>query len=532
MREQNLKVLLIGLDGVNFDLISRLLPRSVMPTLNSLIAEGVSGNLKSVFPTHSASAWSSFMTGTNPSAHGVFDFKMRLPDGRYRHAKPDISNVLWHIIGNYGYKVGIFNFPVTFPPDVVNGWIVSGMLSPELERATYPPLLGVELRKVFPDYLLDIEWMLYENRPVDLLNDLIAMVIQNTQVAQYLLNREAVDCFFMAFIATDRAQHALWQFMDPLHPNYQADRADEIQPLIYHFYEVLDESIKALVEFCDDETVLILLSDHGFQSAAWQFHVNEWLANQHWLIFQERSERFTRWIRKVEPPPIRIIRRKIFPDVSRHFSSFAPGGTINWDKTLAYCPWNFHQGIQINPHYLAAKRLSKESREFNQLITEISKGLTKIRNPHNNEKVIKKVYRVAEIYQGDYLNQMPDLVFELNPNYAPGIHRQRLFEHTHWASGDHNLEGFITIYQREITADKLGYTQLIDVAPTILRLLRLPIPSFMQGHPLPIDIKIPMQDDSPIMPQKRLEQSPLDQGTLSDDDEKKLLEQLKNLGYL
>ena len=87
--------IIIGVDGINLDLITRLLPRSVLPTINRLKETQSFGELRSVIPTHSASAWASFFTGQTPAGHGVFDFKHRLPDGRYRHAKPDPSHTFW-----------------------------------------------------------------------------------------------------------------------------------------------------------------------------------------------------------------------------------------------------------------------------------------------------------------------------------------------------------------------------------------------------------------------------------------------------
>ncbi len=532
MKKHDLKVLLIGLDGVNLDLIHRLLPKDAMPVLNSIIDQGMSGNLRSVFPTHSASAWASFMTGSNPSSHGVFDFKIRLPNGRYRHAKPQINQTLWHIIGSYDDKVGVFNFPVTFPPDTVNGWLVSGMLSTRIESATYPPSLGSELRKRFPNYRIDVEWMLYENRPNELLKDLMLMVQQHSQVTQFLLNSIPIDCLFIAITATDRAQHALWRYLDPKHPYYIAESAHKLQPIIYKFYRTLDESVEILIESCNKDTIIVLLSDHGFQSAAWQFHVNEWLAKNEWLYFHNQQERFIRWIKKFEPPHLRSLRRKIYPDISRHFHGLEPGGSIDWKRTKAYCPWNFHQGIRINRNYLEENRICIESNEYERLVKEISEGLQEIRNPINGELVIKSVYRVVEIYQGDYLNEMPDLVFELYPNYAPGIHQQHLFEPTCWASGDHNLDGFISIYKKKGIKKIDLSVELIDVAPTVLGFLGLPIPPFMQGTPIPTGLEKPIQAGRFF--KRALDSDQLikpDEG-LSEEEEKKLLEQLKNLGYL
>ncbi|MBN1667383.1 MAG: alkaline phosphatase family protein [Anaerolineales bacterium] len=523
------KLVVIGLDGLNFDVIQRLLPKEVLPAIWGQILKSASGELTSVFPTHSASAWVSFMTGQTPARHGIFDFKLRRPDGRYQHAKPALENTIWHFLGSVGYRLGVFNFPMTFPPDPINGWMVSGMLSPDLQRFTYPNALAGELTGVFPEYMLDVEWMLYEGQEQKLLHAMTAMVKQRAMIARYLLEHYPVDVFAMAFIATDRAQHALWRYLDPLHPGYDAKKARALRPAIYHFYTELDRAVASVLEYTGSQSSVLLLSDHGFQAAAWQFHVDGWLQSQGWQRQRSVSGKLKQQISKMEPAKMRHLRRRLWPDLSRHVPAFQPGGSINWSKTLAFCPWNFHQGIRLNVRGREPEGVVSPGREFQQLRAEIGSALAELRWPKDGTRVVAKLYNGENLYPGPDQDCMPDLVFALSPNFAAGIHRPRLFEATGWLSGDHSMDGFYALQASECQPGLSQPAHLVDIAPTILHLLGVPVPDNMDGKPL-----VAIRRETPTVQQAGDLAVEAQDGLveLSSEDEARLLQQLRDLGYM
>lgn len=529
--EKPLKLLLVGLDGVNFDLLQRLLPREVLPTIWNLIETGASGELASVFPTHSAAAWASFMTGQTPGRHGVFDFKVRLPDGHYRHAKPDPQATVWHLLGQAGYRLGVFNFPITYPPDPVNGWVVSGMLSPDLHRFTYPAGLAAEITAAFPAYTLDVEWTLYEGREEAFIHDLVHMVRQRGAVARYLLAQHPVDIFAVAFIATDRAQHALWRYIDPLHPFFDPLAARALRPEIYRFYAELDQAVASLVALVGDETPVLLLSDHGFQAAAWQFHVDEWLKSMGWQARRATTNRIAHWLRRWDTARIRQLRRRIWPDISRHFPAFRPGGAIEWSRTLAFCPWNFHQGIRLNLRGREPFGIVAPGSEFERLRAEIGSAISALRYPEDGAPVISNLYPGEALCDGAHADQMPDLVFELNPNFAPGIHRPGLFEPTGWLSGDHNLKGFYALRATDMQPGSTRPARLIDMAPTILHLLGVHPTGTMTGSPLVSLFHGPAGHPAAVAAQAPASEFP-QSSNLTPEEERKLLQQLRDLDYL
>ncbi len=253
------RLLILGLDGLSWPLVDPLLEAGVMPHLARLKAEGAWGPLTSVVPTQSATAWASFLSGQNPARHGVFDFMVRQADGTYRHAKPDPASTLWHHLGRGGLGVGVLNFPVTYPPDPVNGFLVSGMLAPRGRTFTHPPALGDELLAAVPGYRIDLEWQLYAGREAALVGELSEMIGQRAEAATYLNDRYRPQCLAVAFTATDRLQHALWRHMDPTHPDYDAAAAARLQDAIHGFYAALDGAVGHLLDNIDGETAVLVL---------------------------------------------------------------------------------------------------------------------------------------------------------------------------------------------------------------------------------------------------------------------------------
>lgn len=533
--KNRLRLLILGLDGLNWQLLDPLLEAGVMPHLARLRREGSWGTLASVLPTQSATAWASFITGQNPARHGVLDFMVRQADGTYRHAKPHPETTLWHHLGRKGLTVGILNFPVTYPPDPVNGFLVSGMLTPKGHTFTYPPSLGEELLTEVPAYRIDLEWQLYKGREHALLDDLVHMTRQRARAARLLWDRFAPHCLFVAFTEPDRLQHALWQHLDPAHPRYQAVRADSFAGSIHAFYSTLDQAIGDLTAGLNPDTPILILSDHGFQSANWQFQVNEWLAGCGWLVHQQGRSRLVNLVRRLDTPWVRHVRRRLVQDVSRHVNAFAPGGTIDWEQTVAFCPWNEQQAVRLNVRGREPHGIVDPGADAARLVDEIRQALLAATDPRTNLPVVDRVWKGQELYHGPFVGQMPDLVFSLKPPFAASPLSPELWGSTRWGSGDHSLEGLFVAWGEAVAPGRVEGASLIDVAPTALHLLGQPVPSSMDGqvltgvmtdtflaaHPVRFeDIPIP----PPVFPSGG--------EALTAQEQAEVQERLRGLGYL
>jgi len=601
------RLLIIGLDGLNWQLLEPLIEAGIMPNLARMRREGAWGPLTSVIPTQSATAWASFITGQNPARHGVQDFMVRQADGSYRHAKPARASTLWHYVGRSGLSVGVFNFPVTYPPDPVpaGGFLVSGMLSPKGRTFTYPPTLGDEMLAAVPAYRLDLEWQLYSGREGALLRDLTEMTRQRAKAACYLQDRYAPTLLAVAFIGPDRLQHALWRHLDPAHPNYDAARwtARSHQPCLpaprpqraraqvegrpggthtaeaacpvrrhrvlrrsrcrhaerrqaaltealHEFYAALDEAVGQLLASTGDGTTVIALSDHGFQPAAWQFRVDDWLAERGWLTRQAGRSGLERMARRLDTPWVRSVRRRLVKDISRHLTAFAPGGSIDWPHTVAFSPWSAQQGIRLNVIGRDPMGIVPQGTGYQRLRDEIYQALLETVEPRSGRRVVDRVWRREELYSGPFFDAMPDLCFSLRPGFAASPTQERLWAATGWASGDHSLEGMFIAWGPGVrqpvlpasgeqgsrgSRGQVAGAELIDVAPTALYLLGLPVPDSMDGKVLTAALDAAFVEANPLRREEAEvllpEASSIGQ-TLTAEEQVDIQERLRGLGYL
>jgi predicted AlkP superfamily phosphohydrolase/phosphomutase len=499
------KVFVLGLDGATFDILDPLVEMGIMPHLKLIIKEGARGELKSTIPPVSGPAWVSFMTGKYPEKHGIFDFIKNSPKQQKRKiiSYKDIrGKTLWELLSRRGYQVGGMNVPVTYPPPKVNGFLISGMLSPDFgESLTYPPHLYHELKQHIPGYIIDVNWQEYSKKDIkSFLQDLIFCTSQRKQTLTYLLNNHAWDFFTGVFVGPDRLQHFLWQqVMATLWQKPANTDEQEIAELILKFYQQLDSVLALILRSLEHNTSLIIMSDHGFGPLTQKFYINRWLAKEGLLALKRgalfRSHQYSRFKRIVKQLILKMdggVSNQILA-LRRHYkeggwkdSSLA---CINWEKTIAYAASNSEQGIYLNLKGREPKGTVSQGEEYERLRTEIIQRLKAFRHPETGEGLGSQIYRREDIYQGEYAATAPDIVFLLNDyKWLADIQPlDCLFKpaNLQTGTGTHRMNGILIAYGRGIKSNHcLSQSCIVDLAPTILSMLNLPVPSDMDGQVL------------------------------------------------
>ena len=207
------RVLIVGLDGATLDLIRPWAKDGYLPTFSRLMKARAWGPLESVIPPLTGPAWISFMTGKNPGKHGIFDFIRRGKSDYYGvpiNASLRDGDTLWRVLSDAGKRVVVHGVPATYPPEPVNGLMVTGMLTPPgATNYTYPPQLAQELQQAVPSFTMTTEGTAHalgkEARLVDALERLTDM---NMETLRYLMGRDAWDFFVTVFKETDVAMVA------------------------------------------------------------------------------------------------------------------------------------------------------------------------------------------------------------------------------------------------------------------------------------------------------------------------------------
>ena len=210
-KREGRKVVVIGIDGVPFSFLGEQMAEGRMSRWAKLVEKGSFKRMKSVIPTVSSVAWSSYMTGKNPGKHNIFGFVDRHPDPMEIFI-PTSSNMrsetLWEILSQHDKRVIVINVPVTYPPREVNGVLISGFLATRLEKAVYPESLRVKLEEM--GYRIDVDaWKAHEDKE-QFLEDVHHTLERRIETAFYLMEHLEWDFFQVHIMETDRINHFLW----------------------------------------------------------------------------------------------------------------------------------------------------------------------------------------------------------------------------------------------------------------------------------------------------------------------------------
>lgn len=497
------KVMIIGLDGVPLDIVRRWAGEGYLPTLQRLIATGASGHLRSTVPPTSGPSWSSFATGMNPGKTGIYDFLYRR-EGAYTFPPVNTSRrkgtTLWRYLGDAGYQVGVLNLPMSYPVEPVNGFMVSGWLTPYTARDyTHPAELAEELKQVVGNYRIYPTETFAEYRKKSFLKASYDLLDMRTRAAVHLAKNKPWDVFMAVFFDTDRILHQLWHYLDPDHP-WRKDRDDK-SGVVRDYFRKLDESIARLLEQTDDETLVIVLSDHGMGKANNFIVLNNWLMEagllslkrDPWSRMKEMLFRGGFTLRNVHKLADRLGLTSEAEYVAGYFVDhllklvFLSFLDVDWARSKAYSFGRHFGSIYINLKGREPQGIV-EPGDYDAVRDEITRLAYEFRDPRTGRKLIGQVLRREEVYHGPMTDQAPDLI--LRPQDPADIffgladfgHRATV-DTVYRYSGMHRDNGMLIMNGPGVLRGaEITGAAIYDLAPTVLHAMGLPVPSDMDGR--------------------------------------------------
>lgn len=567
------RVVVIGLDGATFDLITPWVRAGKLPTLARLLDESTAAPLESVLHPFTAQAWSSMVTGANQGKHRIFDFwerDFRTYGFRLTNASFRSLPALWTLLSQAGRHVIVLNVPMTFPPEAVNGVLVSGWDTPGMGAAfTYPLELKAELTALAngqPYVIVPDDWKYSTAQRADkVLSELQREIDVRFAVVTNLMQREPWDLCFFVVSALDGAAHFLWKYHDPAHPLYDAQGLAEhfTEDPLLQVYQRADQRLGEFLQTLPPDVYVLVVSDHGEGPLEdIEIHLNLWLAEQGLLTLHAAGSprsprRMAKWLaaQAVERSKHALYGRVSFSTLSRlrHLwpdrfrttlgeESFFPG--IDWSSTLAYSE-EVRGNIWINLRGRDPHGIVEPGELYESLRTRIIETLPALRDPHTGQQLIKRVWRREERFSGPYVERFPDLVVEaaypdlFRPRgayqgTAPVRHLSVEEMQGRRVTGCHRLHGIFLARGRGVQEARwLPHASITDVAPTVLYLLGEPIPTWMDGRVL-ADLFAPeMLTVQPIRHDGQMVATPGSADVAYDDaDAQKLADRLAGLGYL
>jgi len=516
------KVVVIGLDAATWTVLRPWMAEGKMPNLAKLMKAGVSGTLESILPPITPPAWTSFMTGKNPGKHGIFHFVETEHGGyamNYANATSRRSQTVWKLLNDAGYSVGTMNIPFTYPPEPLNGFQISGMDTPsETSPFIHPPELREELVKHLGGVQLDLRFlgaMSNDERRNQVLAEMKQMDEQWTKAALYLLENHPQDVMMFVFMSIDTVQHYFWHHMDKDHFIHDPKLVPKFGDAVRRVYERLDGAVGQIIERLPPETTVFVVSDHGGGPVVDRtIFLNRYLAQLGLLHYHEKA---TSGIRRLSRKILRLgfsllrgtlsSRQKsrlalLFPKIRQKgemaYSSFT---SIDWSRTKAYCSEVLASppSIWINLKGVKPQGIVDPA-EYDALVDFIIEKLAELKDPRTGKSVINRVYRRNEIFHGPFAHEGADLVldwwsedslFSTQPSFPEDTNKPALIIREHRPSetsewgGTHRLHGIVIAGGPDFKSGaEIANARLIDIAPTLLHLLNVPVPEDMDGKVL------------------------------------------------
>lgn len=551
------RVLVIGLDGATLDLIQPWAAAGHLPHLAQFLEEGSSGRLLSTIPPVSPAAWSSFMTGKNPGKHGVFDFTVR--DFRsydMRVALRPSEPSLWGMLSAQGRRVCVINVPQTYPPEAVNGYLVTGLGTPSGRIFTYPAELTRVLRK--ENYRLSTDTLLHRDGAAAFIEDVYQVAEKTTNTALRLMSQLDWDFSMIVLRLTDEIPHYFWHWMDESHPAHRPSGA-LYREAVLRCYQKADELVGKLVTaVADEETTVLVMSDHGFGPLYKDVYLNEWLRQQEFLTLRPRltpQVLFTRFLQQVGLTRTRVghalARRRlhwlrgalrdglgVWADFFPQDNGFHAAELVDWERTQAYSVGYIGQ-IYVNLIGRDPQGVIAPGKEYEQLRKELIQRLLEMVDPEDGQRVVDQVLRKEEIYSGQFLPEAPDLVvlmrglsYITRQSYEFADRHQVFSAPPTQETGGHRLEGMLLASGTRIAKNtRIENARIEDLMPTILHLLGCEVPMDIDGcvltgllHPKVTAVHRVKHGDL-----KRQQDAV---ANLTPEEEQGLLEHLRNLGYI
>ncbi len=482
------RFLIIGLDGAEPSLMAPWMDEGLLPNLARLRARGTFAPLESTFPPATFPAWTSCVTGVNPGRHGLFDFTETTgtpPTLHFTNAGSRKVPALWNILSDARKRVGILGVPATYPPEPVNGFMVSGFDSPVATNINpsfvWPPDWFPEVR----------DWRFADMQESNIgpkwharaLPALLRKIDDKERIACQLLSKEPWDFFMVVFGETDTVSHHFWMFHDQNSPRHRPGFETAIQSV----YQRLDHTVGALMEAAGDDVVVCVVSDHGFGGAGdGVIHINNWLAEQGYLRFRDGAggsalkRAALRWV----PAPWRGSLFRRFSGLATRAETKSRFGRIDWEHTTAWSEeLNYFPSVRIN------RPRGMTDTAYAALITEICARL-------ESWAPVARAWPRETRYHGDYVDRAPDILLELalENGYAHSCLRtpegdlrpfRRLAPAEYPGGKERGMNGShrgmgVLLSSEPVTRPN---PSLYDITPTVLSVLGVTAPP-MDGRPL------------------------------------------------
>ena len=353
-----------------------------IPNLTKLRENGLWGPLQSITPPITVPAWMCMMTSKDPGTLGIYGFRNR-KDHTYDGLSFATSwavkeRTVWDILSDAGKDSIVMSVPPSYPPKPLRGIQIGCFLTPnDNAEYTYPKEIKAELKENVGEYIFDVRNFRTDNTQY-ILDESYRMTEQKFKAADYLLSHKPWDFFMVVEMGPDRLNHGIWSYIDPQHPRHEPN--NPYQESLRDYYRFLDGRIGELLRHADDNTTVLVVSDHGAKAMVGGVCFNEWLKSEGYLSFMGEIPEGLTPVDKLD---------------------------IDWSRTTAWGDGGYYGRLFLNvegrePNGIVPTDRYEQTRD--ELIKKIESMVDHDGNPMGN-----KALKPEEIYQQNN-GVAPDLI--------------------------------------------------------------------------------------------------------------------------
>lgn len=535
------KVVVLGLDGADWRVIQPYLDDGTMPNLSHLVETGLSGPLRSTNPPQSPVAWASFLTGQTPYRHGVFDFRERSQFNPTRligvTSRSIRSETFLQVLSRYNRRVGAINIPFTFPPFAVNGFLLSGWGGGRVKGATltYPEGFEFELEEQVNGFPLDnMEWMPKLGQLEVYADQVTDVTRHQAKTLEYVMLNKPWDVLVQVFEGPDKLQHPLMHILDSTHPQHDPMLAHKIGHKLRAFFVAIDELLGTVCRNLPKDAILIIMSDHGFRSIHKLFDLKDilsqlgFLKTQRHMTAEQSLRGRLRKYKHLVPNWLLWWHRN-----PQRIGALGLMGDLDWSMTRAYTTSRTSHDVCINLVGREPNGIVEPGAEYDVLVSDIQTKLFALRDPATGFPVVNQVFPASEHNYSPTHDIGPDLIVEPGDGLGAcdGEKGANLAPLRKW-KGYHALHGIFVANGPEIRqGETISQSSILDIAPTILYLADVPIPTNIDGQVLDLFSDDRLVEQPSTYVQGKIVQHEVDH-ILTSEEEKQIEERLRGLGYL
>lgn len=472
------RAFVLGLDGVPWDLIDRFTAEGELPNFGRLREEGASGPLESTRPPTTPLAWPSIATGVRPDKHGIYGFQKLSSSYTHRMytSRDRRQPALWEQLA----PAAVGNVPMTYPPEAVDGALVSGMMTPSTDEAyTHPPELRERIAERIPGYEIGLDYPAYADR-LEEFPAAVSGILENRRELMELLLETVPDwrLAFFVYTAPDRFQHLVWD-----------------EGKILEHYRRLDGIVGDVVEYADERNAdLYVVSDHGFGPIDRLVYVNRVLEREGYLVRREDDgtrgalsslgisrDGVVSALSRVgvsEEQLVSVLPRTVVDGVAARIPGDHALYDVDYGRTQAFV--HDAGNVYVN-----------DSRRFeNGVVDPVAVPQLKAELTGLFESVTDGGEPVLRIFDGDDLfptdDDSPDLVVNGRGTYETRTAiAGETFGDPAPTAASHRSQGIALCWGPSIEAGaRIEDARVIDIAPTLLHGLGRPVPANADGDVL------------------------------------------------